>query len=77
MVDVIKVLHPEVQCQIVCDSHVTDSFSIKPGVKQGCILSPFVFILAIDKLMTEINKDGNKGIGMVTRLSTRRPELCI
>ena len=36
---------------------MTGSLNIKSGVKQGCILSPF--ILFIDWLMTEITKDGN------------------
>ena len=41
---------------------MSDSFSVKSGVKQGCILSPFLFTLAIDWLMTEITKNGNRGI---------------
>ena len=41
---------------------MTDIFSVKSGVKQGCILSPFLFIIAIDWLITEITKDGNRGI---------------
>ena len=34
--------------QFVSDSHLTDSASIKSGVQQGFIRSPFRFILAID-----------------------------
>ena len=33
---------------------------MKSGIKQGCILSPVPFILAIDWLMTDITKGGNK-----------------
>ena len=62
MVNVIKILYTDVQCQVACNSHMSDSFSVKSGVKQGCILSPFLFTLAIDWLMTEITKDGNTGI---------------
>ena len=62
LVNVIKILYTGIQCQVTCNSHLTDSFSIKSGVKQGCIISPFLFILAIDWLMTEITKDGNRGI---------------
>ena len=40
MVNVIKILYTDVQCQVACNSHMSDSFSIKSGVKQGCILSP-------------------------------------
>ena len=38
---------------------MTGSLNIKSGVKQGSILSPFLFVLVIDWLMTEITKDGN------------------
>ena len=62
MVNVIKILYTDVQCQVACNSHMSDSFSVKSGVKQGCILSPFLFTLAIDWLMIEITKNGNRGI---------------
>ena len=58
----IKILYTNVQCQVACNSHMSDCFSVKSGVKQGCILSPFLFTLAIDWLMTEITKEGNRGI---------------
>ena len=62
MVNVIKILYTDVQSQVACNSHMSDSFSVKSGVKQGCNLSPFLFTLAIDWLMTEITKNGNRGI---------------
>ncbi|KAI0234485.1 hypothetical protein LSAT2_015232, partial [Lamellibrachia satsuma] len=62
MVNVIKILYTDVQFQVACNSHMSDSFSVKSGVKQGCILSPFLFTLAIDWLMIETTKNGNSGI---------------
>ena len=62
MVNGIKIIYTDVQCQVACNSHMSDSFSVKSGVKQGCILSPFLFTLAIDWLMIEITKNGNRGI---------------
>ena len=61
MVNVIKIIYTDVQCQVACNSHMSDSFSVKSGVKQGCIFSPFLFTLAIDWLMIEITKNGNRG----------------
>ena len=37
MVSVIKTLYTDVQCQVAYSNHLTDSFSIKTGVKLGCI----------------------------------------
>ena len=48
MIDVIKILHTNVQCQLACNCHMSDSFNIKSRTKQGCILSPLLFTLAID-----------------------------
>ena len=62
MIYMSKILYTDVQCQVACNNHPTDSFSIKSGIKQGCILSPFLFVLAIDWLMTEITKHGNRDI---------------
>ena len=62
MVNVIKILYIDIQCQVACTSRMTDIFRVKFGVKQECILSLFLFTLAIDWLMTEITKDGNRGI---------------
>lgn len=56
------ILYTDVQCKVRCKNHLTDSFSVISGAKQGCILSPFLFNLAIDWLMTEVTKAGNRGI---------------
>ena len=38
-------------CRGVHDGQLTKNFEIRTGVRQGCLLSPFVFILAIDWIM--------------------------
>ncbi|GFR62101.1 LINE-1 retrotransposable element ORF2 protein [Elysia marginata] len=49
-------------CRIVHDGQLTDRFNIRTGVRQGCLLSPFLFILAIDWLMRETTKGVKNGI---------------
>ena len=45
-----------------CGHQLSENFSIKTGVKQGCILSPFLFILCIGWLMKKITKAERQGI---------------
>ena len=62
MVNVIKIFYTDVQCHFACNIHMSHNFSVKSGVKQGCILSLLLFTVAIDWLTKEITKDGNMGI---------------
>ena len=41
--------------KVICGQHFTEEFDIKTGVKQGCILSQFLFCLAIDWVMKRTN----------------------
>jgi hypothetical protein len=44
------------------NSNETEDFSIKKGVRQGCILSPMLFNLYVEKAFAEAVADSNKGI---------------
>jgi hypothetical protein len=37
--------------RVMHGNQLTDAFLVKTGVRQGCLLSPFVFLLAIDWVM--------------------------
>ena len=41
---------------------LSKSFNVKTGVKQGCLLSPFLFLLAVDWIMKETTKGERNGI---------------
>ena len=34
--------------RVVYEHQLTDAFQVKTGVRQACLLSPFLFTLAID-----------------------------
>ena len=41
---------------------MSDSFRVQTEVKQGCMLSPFLFLLAMDWLMKRTKADKKRGI---------------
>ena len=55
-------MYEDTTCRIVHAGQLTDNFSILTGVRQGCLLSPFLFILAIDWLMKETTQGRRNGI---------------
>ena len=62
LVNLIRSMYEDTTCRIVHAGQLTDNFSILTGVRQGCLLSPFLFILAIDWLMKETTQGRRNGI---------------
>ena len=60
--------YKDAQSCIINNGHMSDFFKIKRGVRQGCPLSPYLFILAIEVLYKSVNNDANiKGITLKYR----------
>ena len=55
-------LYRDSSAQVLCDWTLTDTFQVRTGVKQGCVLSPFLFSIAIDWIMKNTIKEGKRGI---------------
>ena len=63
LVNITKLLYKDFCSAVVCDNNqMSEFFPINTGVKHGCILSPFLFIMAIDWLMSTTTKDKRRGI---------------
>ena len=62
LVNVIKMLDNDCKPQVICNTFLTDFFSVTTSVRQGCILSPFLFIREIDWIMTQVISNGRRGI---------------
>ena len=49
-------------CRVVHEGQLTEKFEVKTGVRQGCLLSPFLFIPAIDWIMRVVPNQKRNGI---------------
>ena len=48
IIAMIKLLYNGFSCQVVHSGALTDPFPVTTGVRQGCVLSPLLFLLVID-----------------------------
>jgi hypothetical protein len=62
LVQLIKCLYAQSECTVVDGTGTTEWFNIKSGVKQGCNMYGFLFLLVIDWIMRKATPDKNTGI---------------
>ncbi|VDO68529.1 unnamed protein product [Schistosoma margrebowiei] len=68
IVNIIRNSYDGLNCSIVHGGHLTDLFEVKTGVRQGCLLAPFLFLLVIDCIM-KISTCGRKhGLQWTSRI---------
>jgi len=58
IVNLIKETYREYVCRVVHEDCVSEPFPVRAGVRQGCILSPLMFLVVIDAVMRNVNRDG-------------------
>ena len=62
MTRLIKNSYEDMNCQVVHQGKLSKKFEVKAGVRQGCLLSPFLFLLAIDWIMKGTTEGTRNGI---------------
>ena len=59
IVSLIEEMYKNTICRVLHEGQLTESFDINTGVRQSCLWSPFLFILAIDWFMKQ-GMDGRR-----------------
>ncbi|KAK7109158.1 hypothetical protein V1264_013249 [Littorina saxatilis] len=60
--NIIRNSYEGLTCRVVHGCQLTDAFQVGTGVRQGCILSPFLFLLVIDWVMKASTAQKRNGI---------------
>ena len=61
-VSLIHCTYQGMTCKVAHASQLSESFEVRTGVRQGCLLSPFLFLLLIDWIMKTTTTGRNNGI---------------
>jgi hypothetical protein len=70
IITIIKIIYENYVCCVSHKGKLSDPFPTRSGVKQGCLLSPLLFILVLDEVMEKLVNRRRRGIqwGMNERL---------
>ena len=68
LIQVIKNLHNKATSAVLFNSSIGDWFRTTVGVRQGCLLSPTLFNIFLERIMTDALEDheGTASIGDIT-----------
>ena len=61
-IKLIQQLYDNAGCQVIHKGKLTDTFTIQTGVRQGCMLSPMIFLNVVDWFMRQTTMNSNTGI---------------
>ena len=59
---IVQNMYQGMMCKVVHEGQLSDPFAVTTGVRQGCLLSPFLFLLAVDWVMKKTTSQGKNGI---------------
>ncbi|VDP39340.1 unnamed protein product [Schistosoma mattheei] len=62
IINIIRNSHDGLQCKVVYGGQLTDAFQVRTGVRQGCLLSPYLLLLVVDWIMKTSTSEGKHGL---------------
>ena len=71
LISMIKIFYNNFKCAVKQQGTDLDWFEVKTGVRQGCVISPFLFIIAVDYLMKKVQSGYTLGLrwNLTTKLN--------
>ncbi|VDO65612.1 unnamed protein product [Schistosoma margrebowiei] len=67
IVNIIRNSYDGLQCKVVHGGQLTDAFQVRTEVRQGCLLSPFLFLLVVDWIMKTSTSEGKHGVQLTAQ----------
>ena len=61
-ITIIQQLYKDTTCQIIHEGKLTEPFNVTTGVRQGCLLSPTIFLIVVDWVMKQSTAEKRTGI---------------
>ena len=61
IINLVKCFYNNFECSVILGNTTSENFSIKSGVRQGCILSPILFLMTIDWIQRKTTRE-HRGI---------------
>ena len=62
LIKMVQTMYKDFQCAVIDENETTDFFPVTTGVKQGCCMSGFLFLLVIDWVMRQTVEGARTGI---------------
>ena len=66
-ISIIKATYEGMTCRVLHGGDATEKFQVLTGVRQGCILSLFLFLMVIDWVMKKTTQGKENGIQWTIR----------
>ena len=62
IINILKDMYSDNQCCVRHENQQSDWFKVRTGVRQGCVISPVIFLVVIDWIMRRATEDKPRGI---------------
>ena len=60
--NIIRSTYQGMRCQVLHEGCISEPFEVLTGVRQGCLLSPLLFLLCVDWIMIQVTCNSRTGI---------------